>query len=65
MIENAAGATRPERYDPLEWIMSSEEAAKKWGLSPGTVKNMCRTGRIKAKKVGPTWVIDINTPNPI
>lgn len=42
----------------LERVISVREAAELWGLSPGTVKNMCAAGTVKAKKIGPTWVID-------
>lgn len=48
----------------LESVIGVEEAAEKWGLSPGTVKNYCAEGRIIAKKIGKTWVIDANQPNP-
>lgn len=48
----------------LERIIGVEEAAKIWGLSPGYVKNLCAAGKIEAKKVGKTWVIDKNQENP-
>lgn len=48
----------------LESVIGVEEAAEKWGLSPGTVKNYCAEGRVIAKKIGKTWVIDANQPNP-
>lgn len=48
----------------LQGIMGTEEAAEKWGLSNGYVKNLCNKGVIQARKIGPTWILDINTPNP-
>ncbi|WP_142300879.1 helix-turn-helix domain-containing protein [Shouchella clausii] len=45
-------------------FVSAEQAAKVWGVSAGHVKNLCRDGKIAAKKIGKTWVIDINQPNP-
>lgn len=62
--------------DTLNNIMSSEEAAKLWGLAPSYVKDLCNKsekamneGRIqdviiKCKKIGRVWVIDKDTPNP-
>lgn len=48
----------------LENIIGVEEASKLWGLSPGYIKNLCAQGKIKAKKIGNTWVIDKTQPNP-
>ncbi|MEW9698013.1 type I-C CRISPR-associated protein Cas8c/Csd1 [Paenibacillus sp. SI8] len=49
----------------LHNIMGVEDAAELWGYSnPGTVKNMCAEGKVKATKIGKTWVIDRNQPNP-
>lgn len=42
----------------LENIIGVDEAAEILGLSPGTVKNYCAQGKIKAKKIGKTWVMD-------
>lgn len=42
----------------LENIIGVDEAAERLGLSPGTIKNMCAAGRINAKKIGKTWVLD-------
>ncbi|MDB5054030.1 MAG: pPPM1a [Bacilli bacterium] len=52
--------------NPLENIMGVSKAAKMWGLAPGTIKNYCAEGRIKAVKLDGKfpWVIDINQPNP-
>lgn len=48
----------------LESVIGVEEAAEMWGLSPGTVKNYCTDRKVKAKKIGKTWVIDKDQPNP-
>ncbi|MGW6145915.1 helix-turn-helix domain-containing protein [Bacillus mycoides] len=34
------------------------EAAFILNVSPGHVKNLCNEGKIVAKKIGKTWVID-------
>jgi excisionase family DNA binding protein len=47
-----------------ELVMGVEEAADLWNLSPGYIKNLCAEGKINAKKIGKTWVIDKNQPNP-
>lgn len=48
----------------LMGIMGTEEAAAKWGLSNAYVKNLCNQGKLQARKIGQTWVLDVNTPNP-
>ncbi|MDR9852908.1 type I-C CRISPR-associated protein Cas8c/Csd1 [Paenibacillus sp. VCA1] len=48
----------------LDNVIGVEEASELWGLSPGTIKNYCAEGRISAKKIGKTWVIDKNQNNP-
>lgn len=48
----------------LDNIIGVEEAADLWGLSPGYVKNLCAHGKIHAKKIGKTWVIDKAQENP-
>lgn len=48
----------------LDNLIGVEEAAKLWGLSPGYIKNLCADGRIIAKKIGNTWVIDKTQANP-
>lgn len=49
---------------PLDDIMGTEEASRIWGLSQDHIKRLCRQGRIKARLIGKTWVIDRNQPNP-
>src|SRR5690625_190200 len=53
-----------EASNLLNNIIGVTEASKLWGLAPGTIKNYCAEGKIKAKKIGNTWVIDMNQPNP-
>lgn len=48
------------QLDPLQMVIGVEEAAEMWNLSPGYVKNLCAVGKIKAVKIGKTWVIDKN-----
>lgn len=48
----------------LENVIGVEEAARIWGLKPGYIKNLCAEGKIKAKKIGKTWVIDKTQENP-
>lgn len=50
--------------DVLSNIIGVEEAAELWSLSPGYIKNLCANGKIHAKKIGKTWVIDANQTNP-
>lgn len=62
--------------EALANILSSEEAAKLWGYSPGYVKDLCNKSVkamkenrpqdvvVRCKKIGRTWVIDKDTPNP-
>lgn len=49
-----------EKYDPLEHIMSSEDAAKLWDISEERVRALCREGKIRAKRLKRDWAIDKN-----
>lgn len=42
----------------LHNTISVKEAASILNVSPGHVKNLCAEGKIEAKKIGKTWVID-------
>lgn len=42
----------------LENIIGTVEAAEILGLSSDHVKLLCRQGKIKAKRIGKTWIID-------
>ncbi|MCP1285238.1 MULTISPECIES: helix-turn-helix domain-containing protein [Bacillus] len=41
----------------LDDVMGVEEAAEKWDLSAGYIKNLCSRKEIMAKKIGKTWII--------
>lgn len=62
MVEDSE--RREDLMDALEKVMGVEEAAREWGLSPGYIKNLCNAGKIEAKKIGKTWVIAKEQPNP-
>lgn len=42
----------------LHNVIGVHEAATILNVSPGHVKNLCAEGKIVAKKIGKTWVID-------
>ncbi|MDA1553579.1 helix-turn-helix domain-containing protein [Bacillus cereus] len=42
----------------LHNVIGVKEAASILNASPGHVKNLCAQGKIVAKKIGKTWVID-------
>ncbi|GGP14217.1 helix-turn-helix domain-containing protein [Oceanobacillus neutriphilus] len=48
----------------LEQIMGVETAGELWGFSPDHVKKLCRDGKVKAVKIGKTWILDKNQENP-
>lgn len=48
----------------LDNVMGVDEASELWKLSPGYIKNLCADGKLKAKKIGKTWIIDKNQPHP-
>jgi hypothetical protein len=47
-----------ERAHKLELFVSAEQASAVLGKSVSMITYLCRTGAIKAKKVGGTWQID-------
>jgi len=51
-------------HEILDKIMGVEDASKLWGLAPSTVKDMCAAGKVTAVKIGKTWVIPKDHPNP-
>ncbi|PDY47458.1 helix-turn-helix domain-containing protein [Bacillus pseudomycoides] len=51
-------------YDSLADVMGVEEAAEQWNLSPGYIKNLCAARKVKAKKIGNTWVIQKSQKSP-
>jgi hypothetical protein len=48
----------------LENIIGVKEASELWGLDASYIKNLCAQGKVKAKKIGNTWVIDKRQENP-
>ena len=52
-------------YGTLDNIMGVNEAAELWNTTPGYIKNLCAKGKIKARNIGKTWIIDKNQPNPL
>ncbi|MCP3742721.1 hypothetical protein [Rossellomorea sp. BNER] len=52
------------RRTALDNVIGVEEASELWDLSPGYIKNLCADRKIIAKKVGKTWIIDRDQPNP-
>ncbi|PEV02228.1 DNA-binding protein [Bacillus thuringiensis] len=42
----------------LSYIIGVNEASLITGLSTGYIKNLCAEGKIPAKKIGKTWIID-------
>lgn len=48
------------QQNDLENIIGTTEAGEILKLSPDHVKLLCRQGKIKAKLIGKTWVIDKN-----
>lgn len=47
-----------QQGNALNNITGVNETSEITGLSPGTIKNYCADGKIEAKKIGNTWVID-------
>ncbi|WP_242326068.1 helix-turn-helix domain-containing protein [Bacillus cereus group sp. BfR-BA-01318] len=52
------------KRNPLSEIMGVVEAAELWGLSAARVKGLCQAGKVKCKKIGNSWVLVKNQPNP-
>ena len=48
----------------LDNIMGVNEAAEKWKLKPGSIKNLCAAGKVLARKIDNRWILDKNQPNP-
>ncbi|MEK5217726.1 DNA-binding protein [Psychrobacillus sp. FSL H8-0487] len=53
-----------EQYETIDSVMGVEEASESWILSAGYIKNLCADGKVKAKKIGKTWIIDRHQPHP-
>lgn len=48
----------------LDNIMGVNEAAELWSLTPGYIKNLCASRKVRARKIDNRWIIDKNQPNP-
>ena len=48
----------------LDNVMGVTEASELWGLSSGYIKNLCAKGKIEARNIGKTWIINKHQPNP-
>jgi hypothetical protein len=47
-------------------LMSSQQAAEKWGITDRQVQSLCLHGKIEgATKLGRAWLIPKNVPKPI
>ena len=44
--------------ETLNNVIGVDEAHSISGLSAGYIKNLCAAGKITAKKIGKTWIID-------
>ena len=50
--------------DVLNAIMDANEAAELWGLKPTYIKDLCALGKVQARKIGGSWIIVKDQPNP-
>lgn len=50
--------------DLMNQLMSTEDASELWGLSQGYIKNLCNEGDVIAYKVGRSWLLLRDQPNP-
>ncbi|RED51891.1 helix-turn-helix domain-containing protein [Cohnella lupini] len=50
--------------NPLNEIMSTEEASKLWGVHQDHVKRLCREGKVICRKFGKTYILRKNQPKP-
>ena len=49
----------------MEYI-TTQEAAKLWGIKVRRVQTLCDNGKVKnAKRLGHIWAIPVGTPKPI
>jgi hypothetical protein len=46
----------PEPPNPLDELISLTEAAKRYGLSTNYLRDIATSGRLKARKIGNSWV---------
>ncbi|MCM3134596.1 helix-turn-helix domain-containing protein [Paenibacillus polysaccharolyticus] len=48
----------------MSQLMQTEEASELWGLSQGYIKNLCANGDVIAEKIGRSWLLLRDQPNP-
>lgn len=53
-----------ERESWRNSIMDTKTASELWGMSQDRIKHLCSQGEIEAVKVGNSWAIYRNQPNP-
>lgn len=52
------------RARAIDGVMGTEEASERWELSQDHIKRLCRDGKVIAKRIGKTWVLERDQPNP-
>lgn len=50
--------------NPLDYVIGTKEASDMWGLSQDYIKKLCRNGIVESKRIGKTYVIRKDQPNP-
>lgn len=49
----------------LDNIIGTDEAALLWGCHADHVKRLCRTGKVICKRIGKTYILLKDQPNPL
>lgn len=52
------------KINPLDQIMGVQEASELWDMSADHIKALCSSGNLMSRKIGKTWVILKDQPNP-
>jgi hypothetical protein len=50
--------------NPINRVMGTDEASALWGLSKQRIKVLCEEGKLEARKIGNSWIMNRNQPNP-
>jgi hypothetical protein len=50
--------------NPLEKIMGVMEASSVWKLHPDYIKKLAQQQKVIARKIGQTWILIKDQPNP-
>lgn len=56
MISPSNKMTQKKRLDDKDQLLSLPEAAELYGFSADYLRNLAQRGRLKAQKVGTSWV---------